>query len=64
MPKTVLINGSITLELVRVTTGRTYYKLLGKNGDVLLEFDIERNGRRIDYLKLDRFWGYAPRPFF
>jgi hypothetical protein len=43
----------------RIPIGRdsTWYKLTGGSGKVLLEFEIYANGRRIDYLKLDAFWG-------
>jgi hypothetical protein len=42
---------------------RIWYQLIGSSGKVLLDFDIDQNGRRIDYLKLDAFWGWCPRPF-
>jgi hypothetical protein len=40
-----------------------WYQFVGTSGKVLLDFDIDRNGRRIDYLRLDAFWGWCPRPF-
>lgn len=31
--------------------------------DLVLDFEVLPNGRRIDYLALDKFYGSAPRPF-
>jgi len=37
--------------------------LTGESGEILLDMEIDPDGRRIDYLKLDAFWGCCPRPF-
>jgi len=58
--------GTIRLDVYATPQARSYYKLQNTAAwrpRVLLEMDIEQNGRRLDYLALDRFWGCAPRPF-
>lgn len=45
-----------------ITTGASYYRVWGSSGRLIMEFSILPNGERIDYLKLDAFWGRVPRP--
>lgn len=45
--------------------GSTHYMLINAAVHpwrVLLELQVERDGRMLDYLKLDTFWGHVPRP--
>jgi hypothetical protein len=55
----------IQLDVYKSEVGRSYYILRNVNAwreRVLLEFDIDASGRRIDYLRLDRYWGKVARP--
>jgi hypothetical protein len=59
-------NLRITCTSESLPIGRTYYLVVSNwrgSPRVLFECDIEDNGRRIDYLKLDEFWGHVARPF-
>ena len=57
--------GFIGRTAYRVVPERNYYRVFSITRDktrALLEFDIDADGRRIDYLKLDAFWGHVARP--
>lgn len=55
----------VRLDVYATPQERTYYLLRNTNEwrkRTLLELTIDPDGRKIDYLKLDRFWGRVPRP--
>lgn len=64
--KKTLQSGPVRLDVYDVSTGATYYHLFNNAGPgraTLLEIEILADGQRIDYVRLDRFWGHVPRPF-
>jgi hypothetical protein len=53
----------VKLEIVHPygVTG-TWYRLLSDTKGILLDFQILISGRRVDFIKIDKFWGYCPKP--
>lgn len=59
------VRGFVRLDVYTTVCGRSYYRIWNTNwgrAGCILELEIQPDGRRFDYLALDRFWGHVTRP--